>query len=380
MVAELFANAGRMGARQLGFMRRALTELYFEAGVLTGDPKLQNGPLGHLQDEREVGIIRSERPISDPSQDQLHPGTLLETLSPPELQALAVYRSRKMDVSKWVDRLRSYKERLERDQVSRTSLEGVLLRLEQFSEGHMARQYGASANSLSTASGVEDLGLLGDPDKPWGILVIEGGAEMDEYSKAALLSLLASILYTDAVARRREMLAGKHFPPMQLFFEEANKVLSGVSGGAASDQGSGESGNPVSHLFQTMWRDGRKYNIFLHLMAQTVSELPAGILSSCANVFVFQTKDPKDRDLILPHLGRSEKGLVNTEYKRYLARIPRSYAIAKLGYSDDVIWLEPVLVSPLMIQCNEPSDEEIIRKLGPVSLERTVSDMLASHP
>ncbi len=48
MIAELFANAGRMGARQLGFMRRALTELYLEAGVLTGDPKLQNGPLGHL--------------------------------------------------------------------------------------------------------------------------------------------------------------------------------------------------------------------------------------------------------------------------------------------------------------------------------------------
>jgi len=380
MLAELFANAGRMGARQLGFMRRALTELYFEAGVLTGDPKLQNGPLGHLQDKREVELIRNERSNSKNSQADLHPGTLLETLSPSELQALAVYRSRKLDVSQWVDRLRSYKIRFEKDQTSRTSLEGVLLRLEQFSEGQMARQYGASASSLSSVPGVEDLGLLGDKDNPWGILVIEGGAEMDEYSKAALLSLLASILYTDAVARRREMLAGKHFPPMQLFFEEANKVLTGVSGGAASDQGSGESGNPVSHLFQTMWRDGRKYNIFLHLMAQTVSELPAGILSSCANVFVFQTKDPKDRDLILPHLGRSEKGMVNTEYKRYLARIPRSYAIAKLGYSDDVIWLEPVLVSPLMIQCNEPSDEEIIRKLGPVSLERTVSDMLASHP
>jgi hypothetical protein len=61
MVAELFANAGRMGARQLGFMRRALTELYYEAGVLTGDPKLQNGPLGHLQDEHEVELIRYER-------------------------------------------------------------------------------------------------------------------------------------------------------------------------------------------------------------------------------------------------------------------------------------------------------------------------------
>jgi hypothetical protein len=129
-----------------------------------------------------------------------------------------------------------------------------------------------------------------------------------------------------------------------------------------------------------MWRDGRKYNIFLHLMAQTVSELPSGILSSCANIFVFQTKDPKDRDVILPHLGRSEKGLVNTEYKRYLARIPRTFAITKFGYSEDVLWLEPVLVHPMIIRCNEPSDEEITQGLGAVSLERTASDILASHP
>ena len=376
MIAELFANAGRMGARQLGFMRRALTELYLEAGVLTGDPKLQNGPLGHLQNDHEVQVVRNARQNPGELPDTLHPGTLLESLSPLELQALAVYRSKQLDVSKWVDRLRTYKEKLERDQVSRTSLEGVLLRLEQFSEGHMARQYGPCESGV----GVEDLGLMGDPANPWGITVIEGGAEMDEYPKAALLSLLASILYSDAVARRRETLDGKHFPPMQIFFEEANKVLTGVSGGAASDQGSGESGNPVSHLFQTMWRDGRKYSIFLHLMAQTVSELPSGILSSCANVFVFQTKDPKDRDLILPHLGRSEKGLVNTEYKRYLARIPRTYAIAKLGYSDDVLWLEPVLVRPMIIRCSEPSDLDIVQELGAVSLERSASDILASHP
>ena len=234
----------------------------------------------------------------------------------------------------WVERLRSYQKEFERDQASRTSLEGVLLRLEQFAEENMARQYGPGRS----AEPVEDLGLLGNPEDRWGITVIEGGAEMDEYPKAALLSLLSSILYFDAVARRRETLDGyRAFPNMQIFFEEANKVLTGVSGGAASDQNAGEGGNPVSHLFQTMWRDGRKYGIFLHLMAQTVSELPSGILSSCANLFVFQTKDPKDRDMILPHLGRSEKGLVNTEYKRYLARIPRTYAIAKLGYSEDVM-------------------------------------------
>jgi len=31
--------------------------------------------------------------------------------------------------------------------------------------------------------------------------------------------------------------------------------------------------------------------------------------------------------MILPHLGKSEKGMVSTEYKRYPARIPKTYAI-----------------------------------------------------
>ena len=378
MVAELLANAGRMGPRQLGFIRRALTELYKYSGVLTGDPYVQSEyvkradpetkEVNTVYNEWSVVVDMAEKAAIEASRavygipDEIKPGTPIATLDSLDLQALAVHRSKRLSIQKVVEKLSYYKSKLPvNDQASRTSLEGVLLRLEQFAEGQMARQYGPGEDAMA----VEDLGLLGSDDDPWGITVIEGGSEMDEYPKAALLSLLSSILYFDAVARRRETLEGfRRFPPMQIFFEEANKVLTGVSGGAASDQGAGDSGNSVSHIFQTMWRDGRKYGIFLHLLAQTVSELPTGLLSSCANVFVFQTKDPKDRDLILPHLGRSEKGLVNTEYKRYLARIPKTYAVAKFGYSEDVHLLEPILVRPLMITCNEPSDREIRNKLG----------------
>ena len=378
MVAELFANAGRMGPRQLGFIRRALTELYRNAGVLTGDPYVQGdtwqltdpvtkrtqsvpNPWARVVDEGEQAAIEHYwRAYGIGETVQI--GDRIANLDPIGLQALAVHRSKRLSMVGLVQKLHQYKETLPKnDQSSHTSLEGVLLRLEQFAEGQMARQYGAGSDALA----VEDLGLLGTEDDLWGITIIEGGSEMDEYPKAALLSLLSSILYFDAVARRREALDGfRRFPTMQIFFEEANKVLTGVSGGAASDQGSSDNSNAVSHIFQTMWRDGRKYGVFLHLMAQTVSELPSGILSSCANLFVFQTKDPKDRDLILPHLGRSEKGMVNTEYKRYLARIPKSFAIAKFGYSDDVHLLEPILMRPLMVICDEPSDREIFRKLG----------------
>lgn len=378
MVAELFANAGRMGPRQLGFIRRALTDLYRNAGVLTGDPFVQSD-IWQLTDpvtKRTQAVPNPWSAVMDAGEkaaiercwveygmaNTVAVGERIGNLDPIALQALAVHRSRRLSMVTLVQKLHQYKEGLPKnDQSSHTSLEGVLLRLEQFAEGQMARQYGAGNDTLA----VEDLGLLGSPEDPWGITVIEGGSEMDEYPKAALLSLLSSILYFDAVARRREALDGyRRFPTMQIFFEEANKVLTGVSGGAASDQGSGDNSNAVSHIFQTMWRDGRKYGVFLHLLAQTVSELPSGILSSCANLFVFQTKDPKDRDLILPHLGRSEKGLVNTEYKRYLARIPKTLAIAKFGYSDDVHLLEAILMRPLMVVCDEPSDREIFRQLG----------------
>ena len=186
---------------------------------------------------------------------------------------------------------------------------------------------------------------------------------MDEFSKAALFSLLANVLYADAVVRRRESLAGKKFPIMDIFFEEANKVLSGVASGAAADNDSNATAGSVAAIWESMWRDGRKYGVFLHLMAQTVSALPKGIFSSCANLFLFQTKDATDRDMVLPHLGKSEKGMVNTEYKRYLARIPKTYAITKLGYSNDVFDLEPVLIQPAYIQCAEPSDMEIVQAL-----------------
>jgi hypothetical protein len=41
--------------------------------------------------------------------------------------------------------------------------------------------------------------------------------------------------------------------------------------------------------------------------------------------------DQEHRYYEVPHLGKSKKGMVNTDYKRYLARISKTYTIAKLG-------------------------------------------------
>jgi len=359
MFCQLFTNAGRMGPRQQGFLRRAIDKVYEKHGVLP-NLKEYRGFL-KIKSQAEIDAIQARR-----NELKLGPTTAkleheLSTLPAVDQQAVAVYRSKKASFIEVVAELKTDMDALgKNDQASRTSIEGLLLRVEPFKEGDMAKQYGPGEDSLP----IEDLGLLGDKYDPWGMVVIEGGAEMsDDFSKVALLSLLASVLYSDAVTRRREALAGSVFPPMQIFFEEANKILTGVSSGSSSD-GSSSGGSEVSEIFTTMWRDGRKYKIFLHLMAQTISGLPEGIVSSCNNLFCVQTKNAKDRDMVMAHIGRSEKGFVNTEYKRYLGRIPIKMAMVKLGYTDDVTQMEPILVNPTYVPGNEPNDTEIVKKLG----------------
>ena len=88
------------------------------------------------------------------------------SLEPGDLQALGVFRSQQADVRMWVERLKNFYAALPKgDQASRASLEGVLLRLEQFAEGQMAWQYGAGPESMP----VEDLGLIGPEEDPWGL-------------------------------------------------------------------------------------------------------------------------------------------------------------------------------------------------------------------
>jgi hypothetical protein len=168
--------------------------------------------------------------------------------------------------------------------------------------------YGSGTGTVA----VEELGLLGPPDDRWGISILEGGAEMNEYAKIAMLGLVAWHLYRESIGKD----AG---PVLQIVFEEANKILTGTTDGG-DDERSGAAS--TSALFQAMFRDGRKYRVFMHLILQTVSELPPGLLSSCNNAFFGQTKAPMDRDLMMAHLAFSEKGFTDEDYKRFLSRMP----------------------------------------------------------
>ena len=357
LVSDLFANAGRMGPRQLGFLREALTSLYRQLGVLVGDEEVQDSEWGQVRDADEALAINQARQELDlAARDVI--GLEVSRLEPLERQALAVQRSKRAGLADWVANLRLLMDKVTRyrDANSRSSLQGVLLRLEPLAETEMQYMYGPGADTIA----IEDLGLLGPKQDPWGVCVIEGGAEMEEFAKSALLALIASILYLDAVVRRRSALGGERsLPPMQIFFEEANKVLSGVQSDAASENQSQGQTNQTAHIFQTMWRDGRKYSIYLHVLAQTLSGLPPGILSSCNNAFFSQSKNDRDRQLVLAHLAKNNKGFVNADYDRFLGRMPIGMAVAKLGYATEMGALEPYLVQPLQLAGPEPSDAEI---------------------
>lgn len=70
----------------------------------------------------------------------------------------------------------------------------------------------------------------------------------------------------------------------------------------------------------------------------------------------------KDRDLAVGHLARSERGAHDEEYKRWISRIPVAQAIVKLGWSERVMDVEPMLARPLRVSAVEPSDIEILQR------------------
>ena len=348
---ELIRNAGRMGERQLGYMRRAAKQMWTEAGVLVFSREvLDHAQWGVVQaDEWPVLAALSGRAPHLPPRAPAR-RVSLRTLDPAERQALAVYRSQRTGIPQWLTLLRAAAQALQHP-TEKTSLEGLILRLEAFEAGELLEMYGPGPDALA----IEDLGLLGPPDDAWGVTVLEGGAEMDQFLQIVLLGLVAWHSYSDAVVRRRERLnTGAPEQITQIYLEEANKIFTGVQTDA-SDKGAGPSA-----LWPPMFRDGRKYGIFLIVIVQTPSELPDGIASSCNNIVVCQLKHPQDRDLLMSQLAFSEKGFADEDIKRHLSRLPQKRAVIKLGFIDDPRYAAPMLTRPILVPAREPTDQELL--------------------
>ncbi len=240
-----------------------------------------------------------------------------------------------------------------RDTMLQGVLEGILFRLNPLVQGAAAHQFAAG----DSATPLEDL------SRPWGVTIIEGGIFLDDFGKAFLLGWAGWHLYTDMVARRvHEVTNGE--PLLQIYFEEANKIFSGASENTDEEGG----GVSTSQRFGDMFRDARKYRCRLHVVTQAPSLIPQDIISSCNNLVVGFLKNPKDKDIVLSALARSERGFHDEEWRRFLTNENIGMAIGRFPYADSRELQQPLLFKPLMLSVPEPTDAEIELRLGKVDL------------
>lgn len=343
--ADIFGSIAKLGMRrQKQELLQALRNIYLQHGVLIDDPAVRSDPeWGSVRDAEEASLTGSavKTPSSELSRDQR--------------QALAVLRSSVVGLS---DLYKEVQARLAqvppRDTMLAGVLEGILFRLNPLVQGAAAEQFAPGPN----ATPLEDLA------RPWGIAVIEGGIFLDDFGKAFLLGWAGWHLYTDMIARRvHEVNDGE--PLLQIFFEEANKIFGGVGEDAGDDEGGGVS---TSQRFGDMFRDARKYRCRLHVITQAPSLLPQDIISSCNNLVIGFLKNPRDKDIVLSALARSEKGFHDEPWRRFLTNENIGMLIGRFPYIDSREYQQPLLFRPLMLDVPEPTDAEIERTLGRIAL------------
>ncbi len=342
--ADIFGSVARLGVkRQKQELLDALRAVYLQAGVLVDDREVRGDALWGFVQPEEADI--AEAPA----------GTPLGDLTIIQRQKLAVYRSSKVDLGTLYRQIEEKLSRVNpRDTMLTGVLEGILYRMNALVQGAAAAQFAAGADCVP----MEDLA------KPWGVAIIEGGMFLDDFGKAFLLGWAGWHLYTDMVARRVHEVNTDE-PILQIFFEEANKIFAGVDAGSGDDESGGVS---LSQRFGDMFRDARKYKARLHVITQAPSLIPQDIISSCNNLVVGFLKNPKDKDIVLSAIARSEKGFVDEPWRRFLADLQIGMFLGRFPYAHSRELQQPFLFRPLAVVAPEPTDEEIAQKLGRITL------------
>jgi hypothetical protein len=336
--ADVFGAVAQLGVkRQKQEMLDALRKLYLDFGVLVDDPLVRShSRWGLVQPGIEANLVGGA------------PGSTIATLPIVERQKLAVYRSSKCGLEDLYKVIASkLKSVPARDTMLSGVLDGILFRMNPLVQGAASTQFAPGPDTIP----VEDF------SKPWGVTIIEGGMFLDEFGKAFLLGWTGWHLYMDMVSRRvHEVNTGE--PLLQIFYEEANKIFVQDTGG---EDGGGMS---ASQRFSDMFRDARKYKARLHVVTQAPSLIAQDIMSSCNNLVVGFIKQPKDKDLVLSALARSEKGFRDEEWRRFVDDIPIGMAIGRFPYTTRRELQRPMLFRPLMLDVPEPTDAQIARVLG----------------
>ncbi|RCK72774.1 MAG: PE_PGRS family protein [Anaerolineae bacterium] len=342
--ADIFGSVARLGVkRQKQELLDALRKIYIAAGVLVDDPEVRRDPQwGKVWNNEEADLVQAKL------------NTPLGDLTLEQKQRLAVQRSSRVGLN---DLYQTIQDKLSqvpsRDTMLTGVLEGILYRLNALVQGAASIQFAPGSDTVP----MEDLA------KPWGIAIIEGGMFLDDFGKAFLLGWIGWHLYTDMVARRVHEVNTDE-PLLQIFFEEANKIFGGVDAGSEDDTG----GVSLSQRFGDMFRDARKYKARLHVITQAPSLIPQDIISSCNNLVVGFLKNPKDKDIVLSGIARSEKGFVDEPWRRFLADLQIGMFIGRFPYSTQREMQQPFLFRPLPVGAPEPTDEEIAARIGRIVL------------
>lgn len=347
---DVFGSVAQLGQKQQQHrMLDAVRAVYLAAGVLVDDPAVRSNP--------DYGFVRSdEETIVGAAY-----GTPLGNLRPDQRQKLAVSRSSGVGLETLYKQIEKEKADLKtNDQVGHNLLDGIMWRLKGLVRSSAAAQFAPSSPGNPTAP-VEDLGrsINGKP----GVVILEGGKFLDNFTKAWLLGWAGWMIYSDMVARRERQISSGD-ADLVMIFEEANIIFSGLDGGDPE----AKSGPSVSEQYSNMFRDSRKYGCFFGVITQSPSLIPAGIRASCNNQVIGYLTDPKDKDVVLSAIARSEKGFVDEPWRRFISDEQIGMVIGRFPYVQSRELQMPFLFRPLMLDVPEPTDNEIEQKLGRICL------------
>ena len=322
---DIFGAVARLGVRrQVVELRDALRRVYLAAGVLVDDPELPD----------EWAVVRTGEGATV--------GVPLADLSPEERQRIAVQRSKVVGLADLYAEIESRlsptppQDAMPLNVLSdvldeRDVLGEILFRLsplvadkEQHSpiRDRIAMQYAAGPDAI-------DINEIVPGD--WGIVVLERGELLDELSQAFLMGWAAWQIYTDTVVQHIK--EQSQYAPIQFFFNDADSFLS-----------------EENEQFNAMWRDSRKYGIWLHLITQHPALLSRRTLLLCDNLFVAQISNPQqqrhikqDQDAIIERLHNSQVGFTDKMWRQFIASLPLTHFVIKLSHDPNPIYMKLLL-------------------------------------
>ena len=336
-----FGSIAQLGQKQQQHrFHDAVRALYIKHGVLLTDDKVIHSSWGAVQSGESAACgIPAGTPITKIGDKDAR-------------QLLSIERSRKMGLVDLYNHINEMIGNLDRkDQIGRMVLDGILQRLRSLTQGEAGKQFGKDEPG-NEATPIEDLGR-----EVCGLTILEGGKFLGTFEKAWLLGWAGWMIYTDMV-RRREMHLNMGETDLVMILEEANILFTGLETGDPEMN----SGPSVSEQWSNMFRDSRKYGCYFMVITQSPALIPAGIRNSCNNIVIGYLTDPKDKDVVLSALARSEKGFHDEPWRRFLSSLAIGQMVARFPYSQDRASQMPFIYRPTQLLLKEPTDAEIKAK------------------